>query len=219
MRAVLYVDDEKQELKSFRKTFGDLYPLLTASTARTAWEILEDNSGEIAALAVEHRVPGINGLALLEKARASFPMIPRIVITANCNEELAVAAVNGARAMAIVRKPWEATELSAILEEALTLHDQARRTGAESTVGALPSWMGELPYKEAKRHYLVEFEKAYVRQLLAHNNGNILQAAETGQVSRKTIQRLNRRHAPEVGDLRDGLTHRRRPRGSVKRSG
>jgi DNA-binding NtrC family response regulator len=52
----------------------------------------------------------------------------------------------------------------------------------------------ELPFQEAKRRSMNQFEAAYVRSVLARAAGNISHAAEAAEVDRKTFYRLLKKH-------------------------
>ena len=51
-----------------------------------------------------------------------------------------------------------------------------------------------LSFKDAKNNWLVEFEKEYLRELLARNGNNISRAAKEAGIDRKTIHRLLNKH-------------------------
>lgn len=62
---------------------------------------------------------------------------------------------------------------------------------------------GELPdYESARERALQQFQAAYVRRLLARHKGNVTQAAQTANVSRRTFHRWLAELGPEV---REGL--------------
>ena len=94
-------------------------------------------------LITDVRMPGMSGLALLERLRTSNPDLPIIVITAYSDLENAVAAYKGG-AFEYLPKPFD-------IDEAVELvHKAARSTGAElgdaaEAPTAMASMIGQAP--------------------------------------------------------------------------
>lgn len=62
MKSILYVDDEEQALKYFRKNIGGDFPVFTASDGDFALRFLEENAPQVSVLLVDQRMPGKSGL-------------------------------------------------------------------------------------------------------------------------------------------------------------
>src|SRR2546426_1675358 len=92
--AILYVDDEEKSLKSFARAFGDQFAILTATDVQSAWKLLNERKEEIGILMTDQRMPGQQGVWLLEKARQLRPSMLRILVTAFSDMDAAIAAVN-----------------------------------------------------------------------------------------------------------------------------
>jgi two-component system nitrogen regulation response regulator GlnG len=94
-------------------------------------------------LITDVRMPGLSGLALLERLRTSHPELPVIVITAHSDLENAVAAYKGG-AFEYLPKPFD-------IDEAVDLvHKAARASAAEEqetshTASAIASMIGQAP--------------------------------------------------------------------------
>jgi len=117
--AVLYVDDEERSLKSFTKAFEDQFRILTATSAQEGLKILEQHCDEIGLLMTDQRMPGENGVWLLEKARLLRPRIIRVLATAYSDMEAAIAAVNTGAIYKYVSKPWDPPQLESTLKRGL----------------------------------------------------------------------------------------------------
>jgi len=75
---ILYVDDEELSLKYFTLAFGDQFRVLTATNAQEGLKLLEEHRDEIGLLMTDQRMPGEQGVWLLERARQLRPRIIRI---------------------------------------------------------------------------------------------------------------------------------------------
>ena len=104
-------------------------------------EAIADDAPDV--LITDVRMPGMSGLALLERLRSSHPELPIIVITAHSDLENAVAAYKGG-AFEYLPKPFD-------IDEAVELvHKAARASGIEDSdtkklPGAMASMIGQAP--------------------------------------------------------------------------
>jgi two-component system probable response regulator PhcQ len=80
--AILYVDDEEKSLKAFARAFEEHFWILTAPNAQEGLKLLEKHQDEIGLLMTDQRMPGEQGVWLLEKARQLRPRIIRVMATA-----------------------------------------------------------------------------------------------------------------------------------------
>jgi two-component system probable response regulator PhcQ len=128
--AVLYVDDEEMSLKNFARAFGDQFRILTAVNAQEGLKLLEAHAGEIGVLMTDQRMPGENGVWLLERARQLRPGILRILVTAYSDMDAAIAAVNSGAIHRFISKPWDPPQLEQTLRRAIQFfivqHDRDR---------------------------------------------------------------------------------------------
>ncbi|MCP5521503.1 MAG: response regulator [Verrucomicrobiales bacterium] len=117
--AILYVDDEEMSLKYFRKSFENTFRIYTATNATEGFATLQDHQEEIGILMTDQRMPGEQGVQLLERARRLQPRIIRILATAFTDLEAAIAAVNSGAIYKYVTKPWDVPELQTTLKRSL----------------------------------------------------------------------------------------------------
>ncbi len=82
---------------------------------------------------------------------------------------------------------------------------------------AIPS---ELPYNEAKRQVCEEFERLYVKAVLAKHEGNVSRAAAAAGLPRKSLARVMARHGlaagPDGAGGRPGRPRAERPAANAK---
>ena len=116
---ILYVDDEEKSLKYFERAFGDDYRVLTAANAVEGFRLLEKHADEIGLLLTDQRMPGENGVWLLERARQLRPRILRMLVTAYSDFDAAIDAVNSGAIYKYVTKPWDPPQLELTLRHGL----------------------------------------------------------------------------------------------------
>jgi DNA-binding NtrC family response regulator len=107
-RAVLIVDDEPDILESLCDLFEaalDGVECRTASSGQAALDILQ--KGGIDLILSDYKMPGMNGLQLLERARQVAPDVPRMIMTAFPDLDVAIEAINEARIETFFTKPLD----------------------------------------------------------------------------------------------------------------
>jgi len=119
--AILYVDDEEQALKYFRKSMGKDFTVLVATSVAEANTILDQAADTIGVVITDQRMPGALGVELLKRLRTKWPHIIRLLITAYSEIDDAVAAVNAGAIYKYVTKPADLNELRITLTAAMEL--------------------------------------------------------------------------------------------------
>lgn len=117
--AILYVDDEEKSLKQFTRALSDTFRIYTAPNATEGLKLLNEHLTDIGVVMSDQRMPGIQGVQLLERTRQLQPRIIRILATAYTDIEAAVAAVNTGAIYKYVSKPWDVAELEITLKHSL----------------------------------------------------------------------------------------------------
>ena len=119
--AVLYVDDDRANLLAFRAIAESQYSVVTARSAEEALRLLEGRH-DFAVLMADQRMPGLSGIDLCERVRASHPDIERMLVTAYSDLSAAISAINRGHVSRYLQKPWNADELLATLRDAVERH-------------------------------------------------------------------------------------------------
>ena len=117
---VLYVDDEEQNLISFRANFRKQYDVFTAISADEALDLL--NKNVIPIIISDQRMPHTSGVEFLEKTVALYPDCIRLLITAQSDIEIVIEAINRGQISKYIQKPWDWDKLSIAIDNCVTVY-------------------------------------------------------------------------------------------------
>ncbi len=119
---ILYVDDEKNNLISFKAVFRIKYQIYTALSGPEAIEILDKNKIHI--IITDQRMPEMTGVEFLEKILEKHPEPMRILLTGYADMNAVIDAVNKGKIFHYLTKPWNEDELEMTIQRALTIYKQ-----------------------------------------------------------------------------------------------
>jgi two-component system nitrogen regulation response regulator GlnG len=125
---------------------------------------------EPAVIVTDIRMPGMDGLALLEHIHGHYPDLPVIIMTAHSDLDSAVAAYKGG-AFEYLPKPFDVDEAVALVNRALELRTQ-------QAVKTVPQVLEDAPEIIGKAAAMQEVFRAIGR--LAHSNATVLINGESG---------------------------------------
>jgi response regulator RpfG family c-di-GMP phosphodiesterase len=118
---ILFVDDESSILKSLRRLFRPHgYRTLFAESGAAGLEILATE--EVDLVISDMRMPEMDGAQFLEKVRASWPGIIRILLTGYADITSTIKAINNGEIYRYISKPWDDDDIVLIVREALERH-------------------------------------------------------------------------------------------------
>jgi len=148
-------------------------------------EALEDDSPDV--LITDVRMPGMDGLALLDRLSRFRPELPVIVVTAHSDLENAVAAYQGG-AFEYLPKPFDVDEAVSLVRKA------ARQSGLtvqgdDPTPRDIPSLIGQAPAMQ-------EVFRSIGR--LARSSMTVLITGESG-TGKELVARALHQHSPRAG--------------------
>ena len=113
---VLYVDDEENNLLSFKATFRMKYEVLTAISAKDALTIL--STKQVHVIISDQRMPEMTGVEFFEIILEKFPDPMRILLTGYADMSAVVDAVNKGKIFHYLDKPWNEEELDQTINRA-----------------------------------------------------------------------------------------------------
>ena len=114
---IFSIDDDPQVLRAItrdlRSHFRDDYRILSTTSVKEALDGLLDlkNKSEVVALFIsDQRMPEMEGVEFLQKARDFFPDAKRVLLTAYSDTEAAIKAINDVQLDYYLMKPWNPPE-------------------------------------------------------------------------------------------------------------
>lgn len=114
---ILYVDDELDNLQSFRALFRREFEIRVALTAQEALQILRDEKIDV--LVSDQRMPGMTGVELLERVATEFPEVLRFMLTGFSDFDPLVDAINNGRIQGYFSKPLNPDEVRGRIRKGL----------------------------------------------------------------------------------------------------
>lgn len=118
---ILYVDDEEQNLVSFKATFRREYKILTAASGDEGIKLMKQNPAQL--VITDQRMPGMTGIQFLEHILPEYPDTIRMILTGFSDVEAIIAAINSGRVFRYITKPWDEVEFRMTIENARNLYE------------------------------------------------------------------------------------------------
>lgn len=121
---ILYVDDEVNNLTSFKAMFRVKYNVFTAISAEDAMKIMD--SQPIQVIITDQRMPNMTGVEFLEKILEKYPEPMRILLTGYADMNAVIDAVNKGKIFHYLSKPWNEEELDMTIQRAFDVYKQGQ---------------------------------------------------------------------------------------------
>ena len=115
-RTILYVDDEEINLMLFEINFKEKYHVLGTNSPVKGLQILKDNH-EISVVISDMRMPEMNGIQFIKKAKKKFPKICYFILTGyDITDEIA-EALNNKLINFYFKKPFNMKEIDTSIQK------------------------------------------------------------------------------------------------------
>ena len=182
---VWVVDDDRSIRWVLEKALGKAgIDVVSFEDAERILDALQGDQPDV--IVSDVRMPGIDGLTLLENLSRSHPEIPVIIITAHSDLDSAVAAYDGG-AFEYLPKPFDVDEAVAQVHRALR-HRAQKRAQSAPEEREMPEILGEAPAMQ-------EVFRAIGR--LARSHITVLINGESG-TGKELVARALHRHSPRA---------------------
>lgn len=114
---VLYIDDEPNNLVSFKASFRFDYNIFIANNTQEALERLQENP-DISVILSDQKMPGMTGVEFFEDIRTKYPNPIRILITGYSDIDSVINAINRGHVFRYIKKPWTDVDVQSAIDEA-----------------------------------------------------------------------------------------------------
>jgi sigma-B regulation protein RsbU (phosphoserine phosphatase) len=119
--AILYVDDERDNLTVFNSAFRRYYEIHLASSGREGLEIMKKHNIQL--VITDQRMPEMTGTEFLEMIIPDYPDCIRIILTGFSDINAVIQAINKGRVSRYVTKPWDNEEMKIMIDNALETYN------------------------------------------------------------------------------------------------
>ncbi|MES2784639.1 MAG: HD domain-containing phosphohydrolase [Pseudomonadota bacterium] len=118
---ILCVDDEPNIVAALKRLFRNSgYQVVTATSGAEALLLL--NEAPVDLIFSDMRMPGMDGVKLLEQVRTSWPRTTRVLLTGYADMKSTVAAINSGEVYRYITKPWDDVEILATARQVFERH-------------------------------------------------------------------------------------------------
>lgn len=148
-KTILFVDDEPMLTKWFERTFSPEFRIVCAASVDEALLIVNSANHDISVVVTDFRMPGRDGLQLLQALADSHPSVIKILASAYADKDLVLQAVNKQLVFRILEKPLDLALVRQTLKAALQFHleQQSLRDLVENGIRGMRESLGFLAHE------------------------------------------------------------------------
>jgi response regulator RpfG family c-di-GMP phosphodiesterase len=114
--SILYVDDEVNNLNSFKAAFRRDFNVLTVTSGKEGLEVLRSNKVHV--IITDQRMPEMTGVDFLIEVLKDYTDPIRILLTGYSDINAVIDAVNKGHIYYYLNKPWDEQQLRIIIKNA-----------------------------------------------------------------------------------------------------
>ncbi len=120
LRRIILVDDEPDILESLQELIEvsiDDVEVVAVESGEAALDVLDSKPVDL--IVSDYKMPSMNGLEFLTAARDRLPKVPRIIMTAFPDLDIAIRAINEANIENFFTKPLDPDEILDVISNSL----------------------------------------------------------------------------------------------------
>ena len=185
---VLYVDDEENNLNSFRAALRRHYNIFTALSGEIGMEILIKN--DIHVVVTDQRMPDMTGVQFLQHIPGDQDNI-RIILTGFSDMESIIEAINTGKIYRYITKPWDKDELKITIDNAI--ETVLLRRNNKKLIKELQENNEQLEVKVQQRTMEIEMQKKVIETAKAQSDSLLLNILP-GEIAEE-LKRFGRSYA------------------------
>lgn len=122
---VLYIDDEPNNITSFRAAFRRVFTIFTAESAEEGRKVLETE--QIHVILSDQRMPKMTGIEFFQSILETYPDPIRILITGYTDINAVIDAINVGQVYKYLSKPWNELDVKNSIEKAFEVIELRRK--------------------------------------------------------------------------------------------
>ncbi|MBK6606886.1 MAG: response regulator [Leptospiraceae bacterium] len=122
---ILYVDDEKENLTSFKLLFRKDFDVIIANSAAEGLSLITQEEFQV--IISDQRMPIMTGIEFLEHVSDEQPNIIRILLTGYGDTSAMQTAIDNGTVYQILSKPFDRDEMKVVLTSALEQYEHNDR--------------------------------------------------------------------------------------------
>ncbi|MGE4498331.1 MAG: diguanylate cyclase [Deferribacterales bacterium] len=160
---ILFVDDDKFILDTFRRTFREFDITLCDSPVK-ALEMMREEAFDV--VISDYKMPKMDGVEFIRRASEINPDSIRIMLTGNADLEIAVRAVNEGSVFKFLQKPCDRNILRKTVEQAVEkfnsikeLRDASEENYYKATHDSLTGLANRFLLQEKARDYIESWNR------------------------------------------------------------
>lgn len=154
---VLFVDDDAQLVKSFKRRFKGEFNIEVALSGQEGLEVLA-SQGPFGVVVSDYRMPVMDGIEFLSQVSKIAPDTVRIILTGHADLNTAIKAVNEGHVFRFLTKPHPPEDLAQAVREGLRYY---QLIAGERELKALKKWREIIEAMVAAFVTLVETRDPY----------------------------------------------------------
>ena len=113
---VLYIDDEVNNLQSFKALFRKDFDIFIAESGIEAKNILDIEPVHV--IISDQRMPGMTGVEFLSSIIDEYPEPIRMLLTGYADIQAVIDAINKGKIYQYITKPWDEQQMRVIINNA-----------------------------------------------------------------------------------------------------
>jgi len=168
MKPIWIVDDDRSIRWVLEKALArESLPCRAFGAAQEVLDELERETPQV--LVSDIRMPGLNGIELLQAVKRKHPALPVIIMTAYSDLESAVSAFQGG-AFEYLPKPFDVDRAVELIRRAVD--ESLRESGVDEVVGDVPEILGQAPAMQEVFRAIGRLSQSAVTVLITGESGS-----------------------------------------------
>ncbi len=116
---ILYIDDDAENLRTFKLLFEDRFDIITGHSAEEGLELLRN--WEVQLIISDQKMPGISGIEFFKQTLSIAPEVSRMIVSGYAEIDLVLEAINQGNIHRYLTKPWLEEEMLNAIESSLEM--------------------------------------------------------------------------------------------------